>query len=662
MAEHVFDDGLDRQAHETRAEGSSRILDRIHSPSDTRGLDLEGLETLAQEIRAYLVQTASDKGGHFAPSLGTVELTLALHYVFNTPHDRIVWDVGHQAYTHKILTGRKERMPTIRQYGGLSGFLKRTESEYDCFGAGHASTAPSAAAGMAVARDLKKEDRNIIAVIGDGALTGGLAFEALNNLGAAGHDILVILNDNAMSISPNVGAVAHYLTAVTAHPYYRKMKRDVHTVLEKMPRALLSMAEFANRLEQGIKGALVPGALFQALGFSYQGPIDGHDLAELTSVLGMIRDGVKGPILLHVLTQKGKGYSFAEADPVKWHGVTPFDAATGSKRASSVPVSDTPSVSYTKVFSDAMIDLAERKPELVAITAAMSTGTGLEAFQERYPDRFFDVGIAEGHGVTFAAGLAAEGIRPVCAIYSTFLQRAVDHIMHDAALQHLPVIFAMDRGGLVGADGPTHHGVFDLVYLRMLPDVIVSAPKDADELADLLETAIDQDSRPFALRYPRGNAPQARTREPRILPIGSWEMLEDGGTDVALLAVGSMVPVAGTVAKVLRDEGIGVRVVNCRFIKPLDLEMLTRIGRESRLLVTLEEGALAGGFGSAVHEAGEQGGLGISDRLRHCGLPDKWVAHGTQDELLREVGLDSQTIVRRTKAWLEALRSSPDEI
>ncbi len=638
--DYVLDDGLSRPVSD--AAKRKALLSHIDDPADLRRLEVADLVELAREVREYLVKIAAEKGGHFSSSLGTVELTLALHYVFDTPRDLLVWDVGHQAYVHKMLTGRRDRLTTIRQYGGLSGFLKRSESPYDTFGAGHASTGPSAAVGMATAAALKKEKRKVVAVIGDGAMTGGLAFEALNNAGSLESDLIVILNDNAMSISPNVGAVAHYLTSLTTHPYYRRMREEIYSVISKLPRVGEKMGEFGRRLERGIKDALVPGALFESLGFHYHGPIDGHDLTEMIDVLKRLKTQ-GGPILLHVLTHKGKGYAPAEADPLKWHGVTPFDPATGKTIAGPAPA--VKPLSFTQAFGDAIVDLAERHPDVVAITAAMAPGTGLTKFEEKFPDRFFDVGIAEGHGVTFAAGLATQGIRPVCAIYSTFLQRAFDHIVHDVATQHLPVIFALDRGGVVGADGPTHHGCFDLSYLRLIPSMVVAAPKDADELADLLETAYAHTEGPFALRYPREDSPTARQRAPQVLPIGSWETIEEGDWGVTLLAVGTMNSVARQTAEKLRQLGHSPTVINARFIKPLDLGLLKQAAVRAKLIVTIEEGTIRGGFGSGVHEASVEHRLGLSERLLHIGLPDEFVTHGSRQELLRDTGLTADAVL-----------------
>jgi 1-deoxy-D-xylulose-5-phosphate synthase len=637
--EHVLDDGMSRSMSKPQKQSIS--LSDINEPQDLRALDVPALVELAVQIRELLVTIAATKGGHFAPSLGTVELTLALHYVFDTPNDLLVWDVGHQAYVHKLLTGRREQLSTIRQYNGLSGFLKRSESPYDTFGAGHASTAPSAALGMATACALQGRRRKTIAVIGDGAMTGGLAFEALNNAGAQGRDMVVVLNDNAMSISPNVGAVAHYLTSLTTHPYYRRMKEEIATVLSKLPQVGGQVRELAKRLEHGIKGALVPGALFESLGFRYLGPIDGHDLTEMVDVMQRVKEE-SGPVLLHVLTHKGKGYAPAEADPLKWHGVTPFDPQTGRTVAPTAPKSPLPS--YTQAFGQAVVDLATRHDDVIAITAAMSPGTGLTKFEETFPKRFFDVGIAEGHGVTFAAGLATQGLRPVCAIYSTFLQRAFDHIIHDVAIQELPVIFALDRGGVVGADGPTHHGCFDLAYLRLIPGMVVSAPRDADELADLLETAYAHTTGPFAIRYPREDSPRPRTRAPKVLPIGSWELVVPGNRELTFLAVGTMLPLAEAVAERLRGQGLDPTVVNARFVKPMDLAILREIDRDARLVVTLEEGTLRGGFGSGVHETSVEQGLSISARLMSCGISDEFVTHGSRQELLRDLRLTVEDV------------------
>ncbi|MCI0658587.1 MAG: 1-deoxy-D-xylulose-5-phosphate synthase, partial [Acidobacteria bacterium] len=509
------------------------LLPRINSPADLKSLNLDQLKQLAQEVREYVIEVVSRVGGHLGPSLGVVELTLALHKIYDSPKDKIVWDVGHQAYPHKILTGRRDRFPTLRQYHGVSGFVSPAESEHDAFGVAHASTSIAAALGMAAARDLKGENFHVVTVTGDGAMTGGLAYEALNNAGHSRRNLLVILNDNEMSISPNVGAISQYLTSITANPFYNRIKDEVKSILERVPLGE-PVGELARRVEQNFKNLLVPGALFQALGFSYYGPIDGHDLEGLISILGRLKQA-HGPILLHVLTRKGKGYGPAEGNACYFHGVSPFDAATGKAAGSDKKAPP----SINEVFADSLSELADRDPRVVAITAAMADGTGLVRFQERHPDRFFDVGIAEAHGVCYAAGLATQGIKPVAAIYSTFLQRAYDQIIHDVGVQSLPVVFCLDRAGLVGADGPTHHGVFDFTYLRAVPNFIVSAPKDGDELKDLLATALDQRDRPFAIRYPKtpcGRLTQGR--DGKLLTIGSWEVLREG-EKICLLAVGT---------------------------------------------------------------------------------------------------------------------------
>jgi 1-deoxy-D-xylulose-5-phosphate synthase len=638
----VIREGLGGQPPQSSA-SSAPVLPRIAGPDDLRRLGDGELERLCSEIREFIVDVVSQKGGHLGASLGVVELTVALHRVLSLPHDRIVWDTGHQAYVHKVLSGRREALWGIRQSGGISGFLKRDESPYDTFGAGHASTAISAALGMAAARDLARESRKIVAVLGDGALTGGLAYEALNNAGHAGRDLLVVLNDNGMSISPNVGALAHYLTELQTSPRLTRWRREGLLAMSRLPRVGGTAKSLATRLQSAIKTAIVPGGLFEALGFNYIGPVDGHDLPSLLDLLPKVLER-SGPVLLHVLTKKGKGLPAAEADHEGFHGVSPFDKMTGK---AIVPAAAGPG--YTAVFGAAMLEAAEAFPKMVAITAAMPSGTGLTAFQKRYPERFHDVGIAEAHGVCFAAGLACEGVRPVAAIYSTFLQRAFDQIVHDVALQHVPVVFALDRAGLVGADGPTHHGVLDLSYLRCVPGLIVSAPKDGNELRDLLWTALTQDERPFAIRFPRDTVPPGYDpkRSPRVLPVGSWEILAEG-KDAMLVATGTMVAVACEARTLLAERGVDAGVVNARFVKPLDIEVLRRIAPVPRI-VTLEENNLPGGFGSAVTGALTEIGRGTSGVLT-LGLPDAFVPHGTRAELLTEVELDAAGIARRVLA------------
>jgi 1-deoxy-D-xylulose-5-phosphate synthase len=631
-----------REMVEAAAAAAGPFLPGIECPADLKRLSLTQLETLGAELRQYIIDVVSKTGGHLAPSLGAVELTLALHYVYDTPRDRIVWDVGHQAYAHKVITGRRDRLPSLRQYHGLSGFISPAESPYDAFGVAHASTSIAAAMGMVVARDMAGEDHHVLTVTGDGAMTGGLAYEGLNNAGHSGRDILVILNDNEMSISPNVGAISKYLTEITSSRPYNRLKDEVRALVKKMPLGEPA-GELAKRLERSLKEVFVPGGLFQGLGFQYYGPIDGHDLGELVNVLQNLK-AVKGPRLLHVITKKGKGYAFAEKDSCVFHGVSAFDPASGVMAAGGKATAP----DYNKVFCETMIRLADRDRRVVALTAAMSDGTGLVKYRERHPERFFDVGIAEGYGVTFAAGLAISGMRPVAAIYSTFLQRAYDSIIHDVGVQRLPVVFALDRAGLVGADGPTHHGVFDLTYLRAVPNMVLAAPKDGDELADLLHTAIQHVDGPFAIRYPkRSSRRYAAGRDPVAIPIGSWEMLHEG-RDGALLAVGTMVETAEAVRDILAKDGIEAAVVNCRFVKPLDERMLRDLAGRFPLLCTLEESTLRGGFGSAVHEHFAEAGI-EPPALHHVGLPDRFVAHGTVAQLMDELGLTVARLAERLR-------------
>ena len=637
-----------RERSAAGAEKRPGLLQRIALPSDLKSLDREELARLCEEVRDFIIEVVSQKGGHLGASLGVVELTVALEACLDLPRDRVVWDTGHQAYVHKVLTGRREALWTIRQFGGISGFLKRDESDYDAFGAGHASTAISAALGMAAARDLAGESHRVVAVVGDGAMTGGLAYEALNNAGHSGRSLLVVLNDNGMSISPNVGAVAHYLTSIKTNPRLKRLRDESLNWLKKLPRGgqVRGMAE---RVEAAINSALAPGGVFQSLGFNYFGPVDGHDLNLLMHLIPTVLER-PGPVLLHVLTRKGKGLPAAEEDDEGFHGVTPFDRNTGKTLAgakATVP-------SYTSVFGSAMVEAAEAFPRMVAITAAMASGTGLNPFKEKYPRRFFDVGIAEAHAVCFAAGLACDGTRPVVTVYSTFLQRAFDQIVHDVALQKLPVVFALDRGGIVGADGPTHHGVLDLSYLREIPGMVVAAPRDGEELRDLLWTALAQDEGPFAFRFPRDTAPAEcdPRRKPKVIPIGSWEQLEDGA-GVAFLAVGAMVVNALEARRLLAARGVRAAVVNCRFVKPLDAAMLARLRERFPVLVTVEENNLPGGFGAAVLEA--LCGAGLSaDGVVRLGIPDAFTTHGSRAQLLDEVGLSPAHLVQRALDALEA--------
>ena len=622
------------------------LLDKLGQPEDIRKYSLFELESLAKEIRQLIIATVSQNGGHLAPSLGTVELTLALYSVFKFPQDKLIWDVGHQAYTHKILTGRKDKFSTLRQKGGITGFPNRFESPYDAFGVGHASTSISAALGMAVSRDLSGRSNKVIAVIGDGALTGGEAFEALNHAGELGKDLIVILNDNEMSIDKNVGAMSEYLSRIRLMPQYKQAKHDVEEILSSIPRIGNRVLKTANQIKDSIRSVLVPGALFEEMGFSYLGPMDGHNISLLQEVLSNVRE-MSGPVLLHVHTMKGKGYSPAEDNPGKFHGVGKFDQATGEvvKKAGGAP-------SYTAVFSKALIDLAEKRPELVAITAAMPSGTGLDVFKEKYPRRFLDVGIAEEHAVTMAAGLAADGKHPVVAIYSTFAQRAYDQLIHDVCLQKLPVTLCLDRAGLVGEDGPTHHGVFDLSYLRQMPNMTVFVPKDENELRQMLGKAVTMDT-PTAVRYPRGAGLGVKIREDFAdLTVGKAEVISEGG-EVAFLAVGTMNETATKAAEILAEQGIEATLANMRFVKPLDEELLLQLGTDKKLLVTLEENVLAGGFGSAVAEFLLDKGLPA--RLLRFGLPDAFVEQGSRKELLELVGLTPEAVAAKILARLQTI-------
>ncbi|MDX1605212.1 MAG: 1-deoxy-D-xylulose-5-phosphate synthase [Candidatus Competibacterales bacterium] len=612
------------------------LLDRIHTPADLRQLPESRLAALAEELREFLIHTVSRSGGHFAAGLGALELTLALHYVFQTPEDRLVWDVGHQAYPHKILTGRREQLQSIRQFGGLAPFPKRDESPYDTFGVGHARTSISAALGMAIAARRAGLDRRTVAIIGDGGMTAGLAFEALNHAGDLKADLLVVLNDNEMSISPNVGALSTRLTKMLSGNMVTSMREGGKQVLKLMPPP---MWELARRAEEHVKGMLVPGTLFEELGFNYFGPIDGHDLPTLVRTLRNLRDQ-PGPRLLHVLTRKGKGYKLAEAEPVAYHGVGSFDPLQGlpPKKADNRPT-------YTQVFGEWLCDMAERDSRLVGITPAMREGSGLVRFSERFPNRYFDVGIAEQHSVTLAAGMACDGLRPVVAIYSTFLQRAYDQLIHDVALQGLPVLFALDRAGLVGPDGPTHAGSFDLSYLRCIPDLVVMTPADENEARQMLYTGYTL-GQPAAVRYPRGKGPGEPVQsEMTALPVGRAE-IRRRGSGPALLAFGSLVAVAEAVA-----EMFDATVVNMRFVKPLDEATVLAVAREHEQLVTLEENVVAGGAGSAVGECLVAHGLAV--RLHHIGLPDRFIDQGSREDLLQVAGLDEQGVQRRLEGLLQ---------
>jgi 1-deoxy-D-xylulose-5-phosphate synthase len=609
------------------------LLDRINSPADLRTLSEAELETVVLEVRERMIDVISRVGGHFAPGLGVVELTVALHHVFNTPHDKIVWDVGHQGYPHKILTGRNATFDKIRQKDGPSGFLMRHESEYDVFGAGHAATSISAALGMAAARDLNGDDFKVVAVIGDGALTSGIAYEAMNNAGHTDRDIIVILNDNEMSISRNVGAIHKYLTRIVTNPLYNKLRDTVKDVLHKSE----TMESFVVRLEESAKSLLTPGTLFEELGFRYVGPIDGHDLPTLIAAFRQVKTW-QGPRLLHVITKKGKGYPVAEQNPVVWHGATPFDKISGemAQKKGGLPA-------YTSVFGKGLVELGAQFPRMAVITAAMPSGTGTGLFGDAYPERYFDVGIAEGHAVTFAAGLATEQIRPVAAIYSTFLQRAYDSIIHDVAIQKLPVVFAMDRAGLVGNDGPTHMGLYDIAYMLAVPNMTITAPKDGAEMLALTRLGVQHTDGPFCLRYPRDNvpAPVPPLSEIPDVEYGTWEVLRSG-QGIAMLAVGTMVLPALKVAEELAADGIDASVVNCRFIKPLDEATLAWVTQNHDAIVTVEEGTVVNGFGAMIAAR-------VELPIEVMGVPDVIIQHANRDQQLAEVGLDHASISARVR-------------
>jgi 1-deoxy-D-xylulose-5-phosphate synthase len=632
------------------------VLDRVRWPADLRTLSRSELKTLAEELRERHIDVVSRIGGHFGASLGVADLTVALHYVFETPRDRLVWDTGHQAYIHKILTGRNERFPTIRQHRGLAPFLSRKESEYDTFGAGHAATSISAALGMAAGRDLLGRSEKVVGIIGDGAMSCGLAYEALNNAGHTNRDVIVVLNDNDMSIAPNVGAMNKYLTTMITNPVYNRVRSEVKSLLQKAPRSLGDVVEaVAGRMEDGVKGLLVPGMIFEELGFRYVGPVDGHDMDALVDTFSRVRK-MGGPILVHVLTQKGKGYGPAEENPVKWHAASPFDkiSGIGKKKAGGLP-------RYQKVFGEGLTALGREDPRIVAITAAMPGGTSTGTFASAFPDRFFDVGIAEGHATTFAAGLATQGVRPVVAIYSTFLQRGYDGIVHDVALQDLPVVFCLDRAGIAGEDGPTHHGALDLSYMLSVPNMTVTAPKDGSEMLGLLRAGLSHDEGPFSIRWPRASVPAEVPQVDEIdqVAYGSWEVVREGA-DLAVLAVGTMVLPAVEAAEALAAEGVEATVVNCRFVKPYDREVLARILSEHSAVLTVEEGTVTNGFGAFIaREILDDPGLPTPDRMETHGIPDRFIEHGPRGILLAELGLDVHGIrSRMSRVVRREVRSS----
>jgi len=613
------------------------ILEEINEPQDIKKLNMLQLNQLAEEIRAFIIETIARTGGHLASSLGAVEITLALHYIFDSPRDKIIWDVGHQTYAHKIITGRRDKFKSIRQYGGLSGFPKRAESPHDIFETGHSSTSISAALGMAKSRDLRNGKEHIIAVIGDGALTAGLAFEAMNNAGHLKENIIVVLNDNEMSIARNVGAIASYLSRIRMDPHFIKVRDDLRWLLKQIPAIGEKMLKVARNIEEHLTYMMVPGVIFEALGFTYLGPFDGHNIELLCSILKKAKD-MAGPRLIHILTRKGKGYQFAEDDATRFHGVLPFDIETGeSEEEKTIPT-------YTEMFGKTIIELARENEKIVTITAAMPDGTGLSEFSKIFPERFFDVGIAEQHAVTFAGGLAAGGLRPVVAIYSTFLQRAFDQILHDVCMQKLPVVFAVDRGGIVGEDGETHQGIFDLSFLRILPNLIIMSPKDENELRQMLKTAIEHPT-PSVVRYSRGRGVGIPIdKKIEKIEIGKAEMLRDG-TDLAILAIGNMVYPSRLAAENLHALGINSAVVNMRFLKPLDENLIEDLARRCGRIVTVEENVISGGLGSAVLEMLMSKGL--SGAVIHSiGLPDRFIEHGSPSLLREKLGLTSEGIAR----------------
>ena len=623
----------------------NNLLDKINSPADVKKLSDEQLKQLAAEIRQLLIKVISHTGGHLAPNLGVVELTLALHKVFNTPQDKLVFDVGHQAYIHKIITGRREQFPTLRQYGGLSGFPKRSESEHDAFGTGHSSTSISAALGMAVARDLQGEDYNVVAIIGDGSMTGGMAFEALNNAGTLHKKMVVVLNDNEMSISKNVGAMSDYLYHLRTGETYNKIKNDIEGWLKNMEFGT-DVLKAIRRLKGSVKYLMVPTSIFEELGFTYLGPVDGHDIHGLIEVLQAAKK-IDGPVMVHVLTKKGKGYKPAEESPNKFHGTGPFEIATGKKITNPAAP-----ISYTEVFGKTITELADSDKKIVGLTAAMPDGTGLNIFAQAHPDRFFDVGIAEQHAVTAAAGMAAAGMKPVTAIYSTFMQRAYDSILHDICMQKLHVTMCLDRAGLVGDDGYTHHGVFDYAYLRSIPNMTIMAPKDENELRHMLKTALSFNG-PISVRYPRGSGVGVDITEPmQELPIGKAEVLREG-KELCFWAIGSMVQSAVQAADKLKEHGIDAGVVNMRFAKPLDKELLIEHAKRYGKIVTLEEGVLAGGVGSEVLEILDDAGLLQQCAVLRLGIPDEFVTHGDKKLLFRDLGLDTDAIVQKAAEFVK---------
>lgn len=635
------------------------LLDNILSPADLRQLPVDQLQAVADEIRQYILETMSRIGGHTGASLGAIELAVAMHYAFDTPRDRLVWDVGHQAYAHKILTGRRELLPSIKQYGGISGFLRRDESEYDTFGAGHASTSLSAALGMAIARDKKGENHHVVALIGDASLAGGMAMEAINQAGHLRSRLIVVLNDNEMSIAPAVGALTGYLNRIRNAQSYHRIKDEVEEKLLAIPSVGERLHHAAKTMKDALAAAVLPGALVSELGFKYIGYVDGHNPRALVAAFREAQQIKDGPVIVHALTTKGKGHPQAEKDYYRWHATGPFDLKSGKaiKSKASAPT-------YTAVFGNTLTELMERDKKIIALTAAMPDGTGVCTALEKFPERSFDVGIAEQHCVTFAAGMSCEGLKPVCAIYSTFLQRGFDQLIHDVCIQNLNVKFCLDRGGVAGGDGPTHHGLLDIAYLRAVPNIVVMAPKDEGEMRDMLLTMVEHVG-PAAMRYPRGNGVGANIdRSPQLLEIGKGEILRDGG-EIAIVAYGSMVHPSLEAADNLAKEKIETTVVNARFVKPLDSQLLLALAQTKRLVVTVEEAYLAGGFGSAVLELLEENGLQDKVRVVRMGIPDRLVTHGDPKLLLAKYGLDADGIYTRVKESIEVLddrRAKPQKV
>lgn len=618
-----------------------RLLNEVNSPDDIKEMDLQQLENLSKEIRKFLIDNVAETGGHLASNLGVVELTLALHKVFNTPEDKIVWDVGHQSYVHKILTGRKRYFGTLRQLGGISGFPKTAESVYDTFNTGHSSTSISAALGMAKARDIKKEDHVVIAVIGDGALTGGMAFEALNDAGRSENNLIVILNDNEMSISRNVGGLSSYLSKIRTQPIYFKAREDLDHMLNKIPAIGKSASKVLNKAKGSIKYLIMPGMIFEELGFKYIGPINGHNIEELTKVLSRAKL-LKGPVFIHVCTQKGKGYSFAEEKPHEFHGISPFEVETGELKAKKGP-------SYSDVFGEELVRLGAEEPGLVAVTAAMPLGTGLDTFAKKYPDRLFDVGIAEQHAVTFSAGLAQSGLKPVAAIYSSFLQRAYDQIIHDVALQNLHVVFAIDRAGIVGEDGETHQGIYDLSFLSHIPNMTIMAPCDYTELKLMLNYAVKEHKGPVAIRYPRGIGKDMLVQT-QDLKLGKGVIIRPG-SDATIVALGNMVEIALETGEILQKHGISAEIINARFAKPLDLELFSASALKTGTVTTLEDNTVCGGFGSSVLEG--LNNIGIKADYRILGFPDVPVIQGSKKALYAKYRLDPEALAQDISKLLE---------